>query len=834
MLAPEQQALNENTSPEQLRQLAFTSLELARLVAQNPNAEPDLLRELAESNDEATRCEVANNPNTPTDILWKLGEEFPEEVLTNSIFPLLLLENPNLVKYIPEETLVHLLKVDLVPESFLTWVVEEEVSEETLLAVAMNSKTPKDILDKLCERECLEIAEYVENVDIIQAAKLHINYSNQINDNCEDTALNAIETTSFQPSEKDITLWKISLIPSCVLKTNKLILYLFQDWKTPEHILEIITKYFFNERESSRTLFIDLAANPNTSISRLEQLIGNYNIRIREAIIYNPNTPLSLLQKFHQQDTMVKNPNTPSEILRELVESQWIYIRKHVAYHPNTPDDVLQELARESDEQIRIAVALNQNASTTVLRQFVLGNSQYPTTSLISQAVVCNPNMTYSLLELVLVQEHNSDLLLKAIAYHPNVTVNILQRLANSKSSGVRKAVAINSKTPVSLLIQLASDEDMTIRMAVAGNPNTPTEVIAKLKASDKRIFSKTSLKHQRKQIFEALNIKNRSNEILNNIGLSRITLQDNPEEWIQLAKHPDSSVQEEAFTNLYQYIILNSDIHSNFLEKAAGLTKLALEAAIARHNNTPISILEKWTKHNKANIRVLVAKHPKTPINLLEILLEDDDKYVRDATLVIYQSHLSQNKNQNFIQQLKTVKNPTTPANTLVEFANSQWLLIREAVAIHPNTPTDVLIQLISDKSEDVKIAVAQNSNIPEDILEQLANQNRCDTKVHQAAVKNLIQKGSKLASQFLESYADSSEGLSLSHLFVLMHPLAPSSLLANNSRSLFWLERYAIAQNPSTPHDILERLTQDANRIVRAAAKYTSSLMIVEKTEI
>lgn len=259
--------------------------------------------------------------------------------------------------------------------------------------------------------------------------------------------------------------------------------------------------------------------------------------------------------------------------------------------------------------------------------------------------------------------------------------------------------------------------------------------------------------------------------------------------------------MREEAFINLYQYIILNPDISSDFLEKAAGLTKLALEAAIARHKNTPISILERWTKHNKANIRLLVAKHPKTPINLLEILFEDDDKNRRDATLLIYQGHLSKNKNQSFIQQLETVKNPTTPANTLVEFANSQWLLIREVVAIHPNTPTDVLIQLISDKSEDVKIAVAENSNIPEDILEQLANQNRCDTKLHQAAVKNLIQKGSKLASQFFESYADSSEGLFLSRLFVLMHPLAPSSLLAKNFRSLYWLERYAIAQNPSTP---------------------------------
>lgn len=819
-LTPEQQALHENTTPEQLRQIAKQSLELAQLVAQNPNVKPDLLRELAESNDEATRCKVANNPNTPTDILWKLGEEFPDEVLTNSIFPLLMLENPNLLADIPENTLVSLLKVDLVPDSFLRWVANNAKYDKLLIEVTRNAKTSKLILE--------ELVNYIDflgidrassiDVDIREAVKLHVNWSGEIDTGWEEASFALMQSYYFAPHEKDITVWEIGLIPKpFILKLDNLILDSFLDWKTPKDILEISTKYFNIIGDCYRRL-IELAANPNICISQLEQIVGHCDIGVREAAIYNPNIPLSLLQKFYQQDAMVKNPNTRSEILRELVESQWVYIRNHVAYHPNTPDDVLQKLTGESDEKIRIAVALNQNASTTVLK-LLLDNSQHPTFSLIREAVVCNPNMTHSLLELLLVQEHNNDFLLKAIAYHPNVTVSILERLSDCKSSGVRKALAINSKTPASLLIQLAEDKDITIRMAVAGNRNTPAEVIAKLKASDKRIFSKTSLKHQRKQIIEALDITNRSNQILNNIGLSCIGKQDNPEKWMQFAKHPDSSVREEAFINLYQYIILNPDISSDFIEKAAELTKLALETAIARHKNTPISILERWTKHNKACIRLLVAKHPKTPINLLEKLLEDDDKYVRDATFVIYQN-LSQNKNKNFIQQLETVKKPITPANILVKFASSQWLLIREAVAINLNTPTDILIQLINDKSEDVKIAVAQNSNTPEDILEQLANQNLWDTKLHQAAVKNLIQKGSKLASQFLNSYADSS-GLSLSRLFVMMHPLAPSSLLAKNFRSLYWLERYAIAQNPSTPHYLIKRLTQDANRIVRAAAK-------------
>jgi hypothetical protein len=54
-----------------------------------------------------------------------------------------------------------------------------------------------------------------------------------------------------------------------------------------------------------------------------------------------------------------------------------------------------------------------------------------------------------------------------------------------------------------------------------------------------------------------------------------------------------------------------------------------------------------------------------------------------------------------------------------------------------------------------------------------------------------------------------------------VLKTPQTPAKALAEHSHSQAWLERYAITQNPNTPLDTLQALTQDANRIVRAAAK-------------
>ncbi len=97
----EQQALDKTTPPEKLCQLAKQSPELARLVAKNESADSELLQELAFSSDNITREGVATNPNTPTEVLLKLGAEFPRQLLDNPVFSLLLLENPKLVEEIP-------------------------------------------------------------------------------------------------------------------------------------------------------------------------------------------------------------------------------------------------------------------------------------------------------------------------------------------------------------------------------------------------------------------------------------------------------------------------------------------------------------------------------------------------------------------------------------------------------------------------------------------------------------------------------------------------------------------------------------------------------------
>ena len=148
------------TSPisENLRQLAGESIESARLAAQNENADAELLEELASSKDKIVRQGVASNANTPVEILLKLGAEFPQELLDNPVFFLLILENPNLDEEMPLDTIHSLVKLETVPESILKKVVARKIylPSEVIATVLSNPQITLKIAKKIISEKFSE------------------------------------------------------------------------------------------------------------------------------------------------------------------------------------------------------------------------------------------------------------------------------------------------------------------------------------------------------------------------------------------------------------------------------------------------------------------------------------------------------------------------------------------------------------------------------------------------------------------------------------------------------------------------------------------------------
>lgn len=163
---------------------------------------------------------------------------------------------------------------------------------------------------------------------------------------------------------------------------------------------------------------------------------------------------------------------------------------------------------------------------------------------------------------------------------------------------------------------------------------------------------------------------------------------------------------------------------------------------------------------------------------------------------------------------------NPHTGANVLEKllgvFVNAPNL--RKILALHPNSSVNLLEQLATDANKDVRQAVAQNSNTSIPVLENLIRDG--EKEICKIARKNYLVKYPEGLPLVLQSYVKSSKP-NLSRLIVFLYPQTPAKILSKNSRSSSWLERYAIAQNSNTSNDVLQRLINDANCIVRAAAR-------------
>lgn len=135
----QQQASCSEIGYESLRDLANQNMALARIVAKNPGCPPKLLTQLSKIEDKRLQENIASNPNTEVDILWTLGILYPEKLLENPILELLLLENPNLFKFIPQATLLSLLKSKKLSEIYVILILKQRFDDETIVKAVLQN-----------------------------------------------------------------------------------------------------------------------------------------------------------------------------------------------------------------------------------------------------------------------------------------------------------------------------------------------------------------------------------------------------------------------------------------------------------------------------------------------------------------------------------------------------------------------------------------------------------------------------------------------------------------------------------------------------------------------
>ena len=452
------------------------NLELTRKVAFDPCTAPDVLGELGRSSDRITRQNVAANPNSPTEVLLKLGEEFPEQLLENPIFSLLLLENPNLIAEIPYNTLLSLLKCETVPVSFLEWGPNNPTGDRNiLLALAMNAKTPRHILEKLLQNQSYP--------DLQEAVQLHVNFAGEMTELWDRPAIEAIRNTTQN-------IQKFGRYLEQLAKINSMPEFLIPIW-------ELVTKTL----PLSDTSFQQTANNTKTPVKALSPLATDNDVRVRRLVASNPNTPVNILSQLATDNDdsvrcyVAKNPNTPVNILSQLTKDNNAGVRLHVAFNPNVPVNILSQLATDNNAGIRGCVAKNPKTPVDILSQLATDDDVG-----VREKVVKNPHIPMSLLEQLLSDRsekvrqfavarylaHNPDKLSfvlqhypkdsqpgfsrSVILFQPQVTTNLLVKNSRSLIWLERFAIAQNLNTPLKTLQILARDGNRIVRAAAKAN----------------------------------------------------------------------------------------------------------------------------------------------------------------------------------------------------------------------------------------------------------------------------------------------------------------------------------------------------------------------------
>ncbi len=125
----------------------------------------------------------------------------------------------------------------------------------------------------------------------------------------------------------------------------------------------------------------------------------------------------------------------------------------------------------------------------------------------------------------------------------------------------------------------------------------------------------------------------------------------------------------------------------------------------------------------------------------------------------------------------------------------------ILRLAASNETTPPQHLEEL-AQKSLELARIVAAN----------LASKRQTSIELRIAATKTIAQNYPEITGNILAQLVESREP-SVAKMYLLLHPIAPSEFLAQHFRSSFWLERYAVAQNPNTSSNIRQYLIQDGN---------------------
>jgi Leucine rich repeat variant len=729
--------------------LNTAELSVRKAAATDALSSADLLTSLSHDPDYEVRRAVAGNPSTPTEVLLNLGKEFPDEIVANPIFNILLLEDSE-----SRFVRLSLARSSTISETALVRL-SNIVDEEILCAIAQNPVTPLSILETLVHHppQLYEDPEWSDYDRIFASVAKNPNVSVELLTELVERGGNvcyAIAENPKTPSKflEQFAHWRNYDMHQALL----------QNPNTPASVLEILAgeshpkietrvKAHPNASETAIKIVDFVNGRPGTPIEILEKLASDHRVEVRRLVVEHPNTPLSALEKLTQdQEKIIRllvahHPSLSSEALeiltsrlvpeylewlkyRSASDSSWEFTFIRILKHPNVTSKTLDCLALLTDHneaESRVLDALTQckKLSEFTLLKLARFFISQPNAISAHAALGEHPNLPAEALE-ILIQSlltfwHPN--CMDAISYHlvhPNVPLKLLEELAIHNSVSVRAMVARNPSMPIPILQMMVRNSKLDARSAVyllsaiAENPNTPPKLLLK--------FTVDSAPGVRQGVTKNIN--------------APVAILET------LADDEDARVRAE--------LAKNPSIPDSILKRLAVDPIQDVRNSIIENPQATSDVLDLFANEHDDKIRAKVAQHSNISAEAILKFSEDDNCMVREALL----------KNQcNLSEEVlnKLAFTTVVQALTIAEFDLSHeenWIL--KLLAQHPKVPKWLLELLSSNKPLELyerfgeawflhlRMAVACNIQTPTSILEIFLN----NSDLGKNGVKEIAQK--------------------------------------------------------------------------------------------
>lgn len=380
-------------------------------IAQNPNIPISLIRKIASQRLVSIKT-LAKNPRTPADVLESLITCQQKEALLE------LAKNSASSKKLVTQLIVG--EYEEVRAIAITHPNVPDNAEDLLGFVEGNPDTPADLVEKLSNDPRLHVRRLVvehpnaseaalerlvkdRDSAIAYKASTHPNapepvvkyYANLLAERYHAASRGYIkhgiqkEIVAFVKYSKKFSspvqvilkkipsLWKnsdiIAVVSADVLKHTY---FERKGSSIAEHSMQqVSSQSLISKILEEPRCHLDLARNPNISLSTIHRLIDTQEQETLMELAINPAIPEEILPRLSAENCDIRywlasNDSLTVEVLERLARDSFKHVRAEIARNPVTPPRILKQLSQDAEVAVTDAIIQNPNAPAELLEQF--------------------------------------------------------------------------------------------------------------------------------------------------------------------------------------------------------------------------------------------------------------------------------------------------------------------------------------------------------------------------------------------------------------------------------------------------------------------------------